>query len=126
MNERFIQKRQDLKKAVIKLDEALNEEPTEIVIDGVLHRFEFTFELDWKTMKSYLEFMGVIEKTGSPREVIKNAFQYNLIQDGEKWLEMMLARNTLSHIYDEQTSREIYEKIKSTYLDLLEKLVEKI
>ena len=126
MNERFIQKRQDLKKAVIKLDKALNEEPTEIVIDGVLHRFGFTFELAWKTMKSYLEFMGVIEKTGSPREVIKNAFQYNLIQDGEKWLEMMLARNTLSHIYDEQTSREIYEKIKSTYLDLLEKLVEKI
>lgn len=126
MNERFLQRRADLVKAVERLKEAMSEEPSEVVIDGVLHRFEFTFELAWKTMKEYLEYMGVLEKTGNPREVIKAAFQYDLIEDGDEWIEMMLSRNMLSHLYDESTSREIYEKIKSSYLILLNDLLEKI
>ena len=127
MEERWLQRREDLKNAVKRLQEALQEKDvTDIVIDGVLHRFEFTFELAWKTMKDYLEYMGVVEKTGSPRETIKNAFQHNIIQDGEEWIEMMIARNTLSHIYDEEESRKIYSKIKNRYIGLLEDLVERI
>ena len=109
---RFKERKADYHKAVIKLQEALNEKETEIIIDGVLHRFEFTFELAWKSMKDYLEYTGVIEKTGSPRETLQNAYQYNLINDGEEWINMMLARNSLSHLYDEEKSREIYAKIK--------------
>ena len=124
--ERFLQRKEDLKNAVARLQEAFNEDVTDIVIDGALHRFEFTFELAWKTMKDKLEIMGVIEKTGSPREVLKNAFQYKLIEDGEKWIEIMLARNTLSHLYDENESREIYEKVKMDYLNLFLKLIDVI
>lgn len=124
--ERLLQRREDLVHATTRLKEALNEEPTELAIDGVLHRFEFTFELAWKVMKDKLEFMGVIEKTGSPREVIKSAFQYNIIDDGEAWIEMMLSRNMLSHMYDEKQSRDIYSKIKNTYINLLLKLVDAI
>ena len=113
-----------MRNAVTRLQEALNEEITDVVIDGVLHRFEFTFELAWKTMKDKLEIMGKKEKTGSPREVLKNAFQYKLIEDGEKWIEMMLARNTLSHLYDENESREIYEKVKNEYIILFLELLE--
>ena len=127
MEERWMQRKENLKNAVSRLQEALNEKnATDIVIDGVLHRFEFTFELAWKTMKDYLEYMGVIEKTGSPREVIKNAFQYKLIDDGEGWLEMMISRNTLSHLYDEEESREIYNKIIEKYANMLSTLLEKI
>ena len=124
MEERFIQRKMDLSNAVARLQEALNEEVSEIVIDGVLHRFEFTFELAWKTMKDKLEYMGVIEKTGSPREVIKSAFQYGIIEDGEDWIEMMLSRNTLSHLYDEKASRDIYIKIKEVYVNLFVQLIE--
>lgn len=124
--ERLLHRREDLVHATTRLKEALNEEPTELAIDGVLHRFEFTFELAWKVMKDKLEFMGVIEKTGSPREVIKSAFQYNIIDDGEAWIEMMLSRNMLSHMYDEKQSRDIYSKIKNTYINLLLKLVDAI
>ena len=120
--ERFI----EYKKALKRLEEALNEEKTEIVIDGVLHRFEFTFELAWKTMKDCLEYMGIVNKTGSPRENIQAAFKQGLIDDGETWINIMLDRNSLSHIYDEEISREIYDRIKNKYVIEFEKLENKL
>ena len=122
---RFEERKEDFLKALDRLEEATKEKETQIVIDGVLHRFEFTFELAWKTLKDYLEYMGIVEKTGSPREVIKSAYAQGIIQEGEQWINMMLARNSLSHLYDEDASREIYDDIKSTYLKLLEQLKEK-
>ena len=124
MEERWLQRKEDLIKATARLQEALNvENVTDVVIDGALHRFEFTFELAWKTMKDYLEYVGLIQKTGSPREVLQNAYQNDLIDNGEDWIEMMLSRNTLSHLYDEDESREIYEKIKNKYADMIEELI---
>ena len=121
---RFEERKQDLAKATERLKEALNEEETEIAIDGTLHRFEFTFELAWKTMKDLMEYNGIIESTGSPREVLKNAFQNGIIEDGETWINIMLARNSLSHLYDEEASRKIYKDIKEKYIVLIEKLNE--
>lgn len=124
MEERWLQRKEDLIKATARLQDALNvENVTDVIIDGALHRFEFTFELAWKTMKDYLEYVGLIQKTGSPREVLQNAYQNDLIDNGEDWIEMMLSRNTLSHLYDEEESREIYEKIKSKYADMIEELI---
>lgn len=104
----------------------MQEEPTDLVIDGVLHRFEFTFELAWKTMKDYLEYQGISEKIGSPREVIKESFSVGIIESGDIWIEMMLSRNSLSHLYDEDTSREIYEQIKKLYFKEIKKLENKL
>ena len=123
---RFIERKQDLTNATSRLKEALAQEETDIVIDGVLHRYEFTFELAWKTLKDYLEYLGIPMNTGSPREVIKESFAHNLISDGETWIKMMLARNSLSHLYDEETSRQIYVAIKNEYIHELEKLVESL
>ncbi len=123
---RFDERRREFEKALNRLEEALKEEETDIVIDGVLHRFEFTFELAWKTMKDYLEYAGVIDKTGSPREIIQSAFQYGMIKNGDAWINMMLARNSLSHLYDEEKSRNIYKDIKEIYLELLENLNQKL
>ncbi len=124
--ERFEQKKEDFFNAFDRLKEAIQEEPTEVVIDGVFHRFEFTFELSWKLLKYYMEYLGLVETTGSPRETIQNGFKQHIIEDGEDWIEMMISRNNLSHIYDEKTSREIYDKIKNKYVDLLEKLKQKM
>lgn len=105
---RFEERKQDLAKATERLKEALCEKETELAIDGTLHRFEFTFELAWKTMKDFMEYNGIIDSTGSPREVLKMAFQSGIIEDGDTWINMMLSRNSLSHLYDEGTSRKIY------------------
>lgn len=123
---RFEQRKQDYYKAFERLNEATKEPINDIVIDGILHRFEFTFELAWKTVKDYLEYLGVTEKTGSPREIIQNGYKQGIITDGEKWIKMMLARNSLAHIYDEETSREIYDSIISEYIFLFKELNEKL
>ena len=122
---RFDERKADYKNALTRLKEALHEESSEIVIDGILHRFEFTFELSWKCIKDYLEYMGISEKIGSPRENIQLAYKNGTISDGDLWIEMMLARNSLSHLYDEQQSRQVYNDIKSKYINAFEELDEK-
>ena len=124
--ERFEERKQDLIKASNRLEEALSEGISDLAIDGVLHRFEFTFELAWKTMKDYLEYQGIIGKIGSPREIIKEAFAAGIIEDGEIWIKMMLSRNELSHLYDEEASREIYDNIKDNYMIEIKKLVSRL
>jgi len=58
-----------LKKAIL-----LNKERdlSELEKQGVIQGFEFTFELAWKVVKDYLEYMDVDVKF--PREVIKKDF----------------------------------------------------
>lgn len=121
---RFEERRQDLINATNRLKEVLSEEENEIMIDATLHRYEFTFELAWKTLKDYMEYLGIAMNTGSPREVIKEGFAHKIISDGEVWIKMMLARNSLSHLYDEETSRQVYKEIKSEYVYEIEKLIE--
>lgn len=123
---RFEERKQDLINATLRLKEALNKEENDLTIDGVLHRYEFTFELAWKTLKDYLTYLGVQQNTGSPREIIQESFANKIVEDGEIWIKMMLARNSLSHLYDEETSREIYKEIKEKYIYEIENLVHKI
>lgn len=122
---RFDERKEDYKNALARLKEALEEEPSEIVIDGILHRFEFTFELAWKTIKDYMEYMGIVNKIGSPRENIQLAYKQGIIEDGEIWIDIMLSRNVLSHLYNEKESRKIYNEIKEKYIVEFEKLEEK-
>lgn len=123
---RFEERKEDLKKTANKLNEALRGDASDLEIDGILHRFEFTFELAWKTMKDCLEEQGIVGKIGSPREIIKEAFSAGLIDNGEVWIDMMLSRNELSHLYDEETSREIYDNIKEIYILEINKLIQKL
>lgn len=123
---RFLERKKEYQNAFDRLEELLEQNESEVVIDATLHRFEFTFELAWKTMKDYLEYQGISDNIGSPREIIKLAFKYNIIEDGEGWLQMMLARNSLSHIYDQETSRNIYKDIKNKYQTLLNKFKDKL
>ena len=110
------------KNALERLKEAMLEEPTAIIIDGTIQRYEFTFELAWKIMKDYLEYNGFVDGLSSPRNIIQLAFQNKIIKNGDIWIQMMLDRNLLSHLYDEEKSREIYVKIKEKYIKLLKDL----
>ena len=116
------------KKAVAKIKEASEifaGDKNELFRDGLIQRFEFTFELAWKAIKEYMEEQGVSDDINFPRAVLKKAFSANIIDD-EKWLDMLNDRNTAAHIYSEEIAEGISERILSDYVDLLEKLIEKL
>ncbi|KJS88636.1 MAG: nucleotidyltransferase [Peptococcaceae bacterium BICA1-8] len=85
--------------------------------EGLVQRFEYTFELAWKTLKDYLEAKAVAVKF--PRDVIKAAFQYELIQDGEIWMDMLEKRNILTHTYDEERFNSAIRMIKDEYYEAI-------
>ncbi len=106
---------QNYKKALKKLEEAV-----EIARDGVIQRFEFTVELLWKALKAVLAYHGI--NCFSPRHCIKEAFKANIIDDNEIILDMIEDRNLTSHIYDEATSEEVFQRIKQVYINYFRKL----
>ena len=83
--------------------------------DGLIQRFEFTFELAWKSLKEYLEAQGFARLT-TPREVLREAYAAELIDGEAVWLSMLDARNQTSHLYDEDVSAEIAARICGEYL----------
>ncbi len=88
--------------------------------EGLIQRFEYTFELAWKTVKDYLEYQEVL--VTFPREVIKSAFHHGLIEDGEIWMDMLEKRNLLAHTYDEERFQLAVSMIKDHYYAAISQL----
>ena len=106
-----------LENGFLRLKNGVQETKDELDRDGVIQRFEFTFELLWKTLKIFLQYQGVETKT--PRDSLKEAFRIALIEDEAIFLDMLEDRNKTSHIYDKETSKEIFQRIKSRQLHLM-------
>ncbi len=104
------------------IEERSLDEYSDLEQEGLVQRFEFSFELAWKTMKDYLEDSGLQINPVTPKTVIKEAFAAKLIEDGQKWIDMMLDRNLLAHTYDQKRFRKALTSVKNTYLPELEKL----
>ena len=94
--------------------------------EGVIQRFEFTFELSWNLLKDKLEHDGVILPTITPRAVIRQAFQAKLIDDCEAWLDMLVDRNLMSHTYDFEKFQAVILRIHSRYLAILDALYHRL
>jgi len=92
--------------------------------EGVIQRFEFAFELAWKTVKDYLEHEGSVLNPVTPRTVIKEAFAARILPDGQIWIDMLNHRNLLSHTYDVQTFEAGVLAIRDRYLPAMELLRE--
>lgn len=123
MAKKLDERKQDFIKALRRLEEALKKDLSDdIIIDGIIQRFEFTFEQAWKVMKLYLEDQGILDEALAPRSTIRCAFKHKLISDGDIWIEMMLDRNRTSHMYDEQTAVNIVKLVKEKYIIEFNKL----
>ncbi|HKI88263.1 MAG TPA: nucleotidyltransferase substrate binding protein [Draconibacterium sp.] len=98
---RWKQRFQNFKKAFLQFQEAVLkvDSLSDLEKEGLVQRFEYTFELAWKTLKDFLESENVDAKF--PREVIKYGFQYEILQEGEIWMEMLEKRNLMAHTYNE-------------------------
>ncbi len=104
----------NFKNALISLEQGIKEAKSELQKDGVIQRFEFTFELLWKTLKIFLNDEGV--ECNSPKDCLKKAFKYELISDEQVFLDMLIDRNNSTHIYSKEESEEIFGRIKNIYV----------
>ena len=52
------------------------------------------------------------------RDATRQAFNAELIADGDNWMEMIKSRNLSSHTYNEEISEEIYRNIVDRFYPL--------
>lgn len=95
-----------------RLEEAVAiPESAPLAIDGTIQRFEFVFELFWKTLRRVLQDQGI--DAGTPRDVLRAGYEARLLADEAAWLRMLRDRNDTSHTYDEAKAIAVYESIKT-------------
>lgn len=126
---RWHQRLSNYSKAIIELESAVelsNERPlTKLEKQGLIQCFEYTHELAWKTLKDFLEQSGVQNLYGS-KDVTREAFKLEIIQDGEAWMDMIKSRNLTSHTYEEKVADEIAQNILDSYFPQLKELNRKL
>jgi len=93
---------------------------TELEKIGAVQCFEFSWELAWKTLKDYLESLGLYPETASPASTIKTAFESGVIPDGEVWMEALDTRNRMAHTYDMRAFEEAIKQIRTRYLGMFD------
>ncbi len=87
--------------------------------DGVIQRFEFTFELAWKSLKEYMADQGSTAQLQFPKQVLKEAYSAGIISDERVWVDMLSSRNITSHIYDDKQASAVMADIQSRFLPIL-------
>ena len=126
---RWIQRFDNYKKAFGRLKESVllakERKLSELEEQGLIQSFEFTHELAWNTLKDFLTEKGDKEIYGS-KDATRKAFKYNLIENGEVWMNMINSRNKTSHTYDEATAKEIVAEIIDDYYSEFERLLNKL
>jgi len=122
-----MERQSDVRESASRLAEAVAQPESELIRDATIQRFEFTFEVVWKTLKLYLERQG--HECGGPRPTLKKAFAENLIptpEEADHLLQMLEDRNLTSHAYDEALAGMIYRHIVQDYAPLLGSMAKKI
>ncbi|MCF6352435.1 MAG: nucleotidyltransferase substrate binding protein [Cyclobacteriaceae bacterium] len=105
-----------LEKALASFKKGILEKPSDIERDGAIQRFEYSFELSWKTLKTVLEYLG-IEDCKSPRKALQAGLIQGLInaKNQEVWLKMLDDRNETTHIYHEEVAVSIFSHLLDYY-----------
>lgn len=124
-----MKKLENFRRALANLQLAKNyDSPYDVVTQtGLVNLFVICFEQSWKMMKEVLEQHGYDEgKTGSPKMIIKLAYQSGMIQKEKEWRSLLDMRNLAAHSYNENVAVEIVEQIKKSYIHLFEELDKEI
>jgi nucleotidyltransferase substrate binding protein (TIGR01987 family) len=120
---RWIQRFNNYRKALKRLTEAIEqaeeEELSDLEQQGLIKAFEFTFDLAWKTLQDFLRDHKRPNDNGGPNVILTQALADELIKGEDEWKAMKKARDLTSHTYEEDTADEIMEEITNTYYPLL-------
>ena len=96
----------------------------EVYRDSIIKKYEMLEDLIWKLLSKIYKSTGL--EINNPRGCYKQAFKEGWIQDPAIWDEMLLARNSSAHIYDEADYEKIKDRIVDVYIDAISDLMEKI
>lgn len=102
----------DFNDALERLREALARPEDEFIRDASIKRFEFCFELAWKSIRSIGRLEG--QDCVTPRAAFSLAWQARWLEDEGIWLDVLDARNKTAHTYREQTAKEVYSSLPSS------------
>jgi nucleotidyltransferase substrate binding protein (TIGR01987 family) len=123
---RWVYRFDNYKRAFNLLREAIEtmekRELTQLEKEGVIQRFEYTWELAWKVLRDYMEHEGIVLEKITPASIIKAAFEAKIITNGELWMQALDARNKMSHQYNLKKFEEVIKEIQLNYLALLDEL----
>ena len=126
---RWKQRFENYQKALATLKSAVElaetRELTDLEKQGMIKGFEFTFEMAWNVMKDYLEEQGITGIVGS-KGAVRHAFNKDLIEDGQVWMDMIKDRNLAAHSYDEETAKNVISAIIDKYYHQFGIFVEKM
>jgi nucleotidyltransferase substrate binding protein (TIGR01987 family) len=99
-------------------------EENDIKQDAVIKRFEFTYELLWKTFKKIARLQKL--DCFGPKDCFKIAFKLGLIEDEQLFLEIIDARNKTTHVYSKEDARKIYCFVKERVVSAFDKVAKSI
>ena len=120
---RWQQRFANFQRAFLLLREAMEYERdslSQLEKEGIIQRFEYTFELAWKVLKDKMEYDGIVLDRIAPKVVIRQAYESKYINDAETWLKMVGDRNLMSHTYDFTQFEAVIETISTDYLPMLD------
>lgn len=123
---RWVYRFDNYKRAFFLLREAMEimqeRDITQLEKEGIIQRFEYTWELAWKVLKDYLDSEGVTLDKITPASVIRAAFEAKIISDGDGWMKALDSRNKMSHTYNLKAFEVVIKEIHDHYLQLFDDL----
>ena len=125
MSERFEDQRAAFLRALQRLRDVLDQNENEFIRDAIIQRFEFTFEMAWRSLFRLLLDRG--ERVGENASAVLTAAHVSLlIEDAERWHRVRIARNKTSHTYDEALAIEVSAMIRADAMPAFEALAERL
>jgi len=101
-------------KALSTFKDALLSNPSDLERDGAIQRFEYCFDLAWKSLKQYLEKSGIID-LNSPRSVFTSAYAEGIVSDEVIWSTIIQKRNSSVHTYNRQLAETLFSELPLYY-----------
>lgn len=123
--DRFEVARQQYNQALNRLHEVIALDETDIIRDSLIQRFEFTYELAWKSMFFWMKDQGE-QVPEMQKPIIQAAFRCALISDPALWEDIKDERDETSHTYNEDKAVLVSAFVREKALPAFDALREKI
>lgn len=123
--DRFELARKQYNRAPDRLHEVIGLDETDIIRDSLIQRFEFTYELAWKSMFFWMRDQGE-QVPEMQKPIIQAAFRCELINAPELWEDIKKQRDETSHTYNESKAVYVAAFVRSKALPAFDALREKL